>query len=84
MKITQGSIVAGEGEHIVLTGPVQGTVTLPDGEEVDVSPAAVAAPTQEKAAEIALAVSRFYAENGHPTDPDFSFDEKQSKKNLRS
>ena len=62
------------GEHVVLTGPITGTVTLPDGTEVDVSEEAVEAASPEQAEEIAHAVATRYAEEGHPTDPNFSYD----------
>ena len=63
-----------EGEHVVLTGPIVGTVTLPDGSEVDVTADVVAADSPEHAAQIAHAVSQRYADEGHPTDPNFTYD----------
>ncbi len=74
MKITPGSIVADEGEHIVLVGPISGNVTLDDGTVVDVSAPAVVAHSQEQADAIAHAVGQSYADNGHPDDPDFTYD----------
>jgi hypothetical protein len=71
------------GEHIVLTGPIRGTVTLADGTEVDVRPFQVEAESQEQAVEIAHLVSKRYAEEGHPAhDPDqpFVYDEDNSFK----
>jgi hypothetical protein len=73
MEITPGHIEA-PGEHVVLVGPIQGTVTLDDGEIVKVSAEAVVARDEDHAARIADAVGRAYAENGHPTDPDFTYD----------
>lgn len=76
MKITPGSIVAEEGEHVVLVGPIQGSVTLEDGSTVNVSAPAVVARDQDHADQIAHAVATHYAENGHPTDPGFTYEGK--------
>lgn len=69
MKITPGSIVADEGEHVVLTGPITGTVTLSDGEVVDVSDAAVLARDELHAAEIAHAIGQHWADPANPNPP---------------
>lgn len=65
MEFTPASI---KGEHVVLTGPISGTVTLEDGTVVDVSPVAVAVSSPEQAAAVAHAVGLRYAEEGHPHD----------------
>jgi hypothetical protein len=72
MKITPGHIDA-PGEHVVLVGPIQGSVTLDDGEIVNVTPVAVVARDEEHAEAIAHAVGQHYADNGHPTDPEFTY-----------
>lgn len=67
MKYTPGRI---EGEHIVLTGPITGTVTLEDGTVVNVNDNVVAADNPEQAAEIAHLVGQRYADEGHPQVPE--------------
>jgi len=62
MKVTQGNI---EGNHLVLTGPIQGAVTLEDGTTYDVSPAVIEVD-EEHRAEVAALVGQRYAEEGHP------------------
>jgi hypothetical protein len=65
-----------KGEHVVLTGPIVGDVTLPDGSKVDVTPAVISVDSEEKAAEVAHAIGKHWAEpaNIHPGqidhDPD--------------
>lgn len=66
IRITPGHIEA-DG-HVVLTGPIQGTVTTADGETLDVSPVAVEVESPEKAAEVADLIGRRYATEGHPED----------------
>lgn len=66
MQYTPPSIVS--TGHVVLTGPIQGTVTLQDGTVVDVSPVGVPAATPEQADEIAHLVGLRYAAEGHPDD----------------
>jgi hypothetical protein len=70
VKITPGSIVADEGEHIVLTGPINGTVTLSDGEVVDVTAPGVHARDELHAAEIAHAIGQHWADPSTPDHPD--------------
>lgn len=56
------------GTHIVMTGPISGTVTLPSGETVDVTSREIEVDSLEKAAEVAHQLGlRYYAE-GHPDD----------------
>jgi hypothetical protein len=60
--------------HIVLTGPIRGTVTLADGTVVDVRPDAVQVDSPEQAAEVAHLISQRYAAEGHPLhDPETPF-----------
>lgn len=73
MKITPGSIVS-DG-HVVLTGPIQGSVTLDDGTVVDVSPVVVEVSSPEEAAELADKIGQRYAEEGHPDDVELDTDE---------
>lgn len=64
MQYTPGSIVS-EG-HVVLTGPITGTVEMSDGTVVDVSPTVVEVSSQEEADELADLIGQRYAEEGHP------------------
>ena len=64
LEITPGSIVS--SGHVVLTGPINGTVTLHDGTVVNVSPLVVEAADQAQADEIAHEVGLRYAAEGHP------------------
>lgn len=59
--------------HAVVTGPITGEVELPNGERIDVSGPFVLVDTPEKAAEVADAIGRHYAEQGHPTDENFTY-----------
>lgn len=64
MKNTPGAV---EGTHILLTGPIQGTVELEDGTTVDVSsPFIEVDPDQADA--IAHQIGLRYAAEGHPDD----------------
>lgn len=53
--------------HVILTGPIQGTVTLEDGTVVDVS-APVIEVDPAQADEIAHRIGERYAAEGHPDD----------------
>lgn len=64
MKVTPGSV---EGTHVVLTGPITGTVQLEDGTVVDVS-APFIEVSDDQAAEIAHRIGERYAAEGHPDD----------------
>lgn len=66
MKIIPGSIVS--SGHVVLTGPIRGSVTLEDGTVVDVTPEIVEVSGQAEADEVAHLVGLRYAEEGHPND----------------
>lgn len=59
--------------YAVLTGPITGVVTLPDGREVNVTPAMITVEDQATADAVAHAVSTRYATEGHPTDPNFVY-----------
>lgn len=61
--------------HAVLTGPISGTVILPDGTEVDVSDPVITVADQATADAVAHAIAIRYATEGHPTDPDFTYTE---------
>ena len=62
MKMTPGSVV---GDHILLTGPIQGVVEMGDGRIVDVSPAFIEV-SDDDAEEIAHRIGVRHAEEGHP------------------
>lgn len=62
-------------QHAVLTGPITGTVLLPDGTEVDVTPELVSVPDQATADAVAHAIAVRYRDEGHPTDPNYTYDE---------
>lgn len=51
---------------VVLVGPITGNVVLPDGSQVDVTPAVVHVGSQAEALAVADAVSQRYVEEGHP------------------
>lgn len=60
-------------EFAVITGPIVGEVTLPDGSTLDVSDPVVYCESEEAAKQIAAAIGESYAANGHPTDPTFTY-----------
>jgi len=60
--------VADPGEHVLLTGPITGTVTTTDGTVVDVTQPAVVVPA-DQVDEVAHLVGLRYAAEGHPDDP---------------
>lgn len=64
MKHTPGSV---SGTHVLLTGPISGTVELSDGTTVDVS-APFIEVSDDQAAEIAHRIGERYAAEGHPDD----------------
>jgi uncharacterized membrane-anchored protein len=59
--------------HAIITGPITGQVTLDDGTAYNVTPGVIEVP-DEHAAEVAHLISTQYAEHGHPTDPNFTYD----------
>lgn len=62
--------IADPGEHVVMTGPVTGVMTLEDGTAVNVNEAFVAVDSKEKADELADKIGMHWAETGHPDDVD--------------
>lgn len=52
--------------HAVVTGPVQGSIHLSDGTDLDVSPAVVIVETAEQAAEVAHLIGERHQAQGHP------------------
>ena len=54
--------------HAVVTGPIVGTVMLPDGRIVDVTPQVVYVESQATAVAVAHAIGEHTATHGHPTD----------------
>lgn len=54
--------------HLVMTGPIRGTVTCADGTIVDVTGPGLEATTPAQAAEIAHLIGLRYATEGHPDD----------------
>lgn len=62
MQTIPGQVI---GEHVVLTGPIKGSVILEDGTTYDVSGEAVEAPLEHHA-EIAHLIGLRYAAEGHP------------------
>lgn len=67
MKYTPGSIVS--SGHVLLTGPIQGTVELEDGTVVDVSDPVIEVDP-DQADEIAHRIGLRYADEGHPEVPE--------------
>lgn len=58
-------------KHVVLTGPIKGAVTLPDGSVVDVTPATIEVDSLEQAAEVAHQIGLHWQANGHPDDVEY-------------
>jgi len=65
------------GEHVLLTGPITGTVTKADGTVVDVSPIGIEVADQDEADEIDFLIGQHWVEHGHPDD--FDIDEKGNR-----
>lgn len=51
---------------VVLTGPISGAVTLPDGKVVNVTPAVVPVATDAEGVLVAEAIGQRHADEGHP------------------
>lgn len=68
----------GTDTHAVLVGPIQANLTLADGTVVDAYPPVVYVDTYEQAQEVAHLVGQHYADNGHPTDPEFTYNKAAS------
>ena len=56
------------GTHVVLTGPIRGSVTTEDGTEVDVTAPVILVNSKEEAEEVSFLIGERYAEEGHPDD----------------
>jgi len=54
------------GPHVVVTGPIQGTVTAADGTEYDVSADQIEVESPERALEVAELIGQRYEKEGHP------------------
>ena len=60
--------------HLLVTGPVKGTVTLDDGRVIDVSPALIELDSFEDVLAVADKIGERHAERGHPElAPDDTF-----------
>jgi hypothetical protein len=57
-----------QGQHVILTGPIRGTVTKADGTEVDVSAPVIAVDSIEEAEEISFLIGEHFVAVGHPDD----------------
>lgn len=66
--ITHKHYIADPGETVVMTGPIQGLVTLDDGTKVNVNDPFVVVADQAQADELADKIGQHWAENGHPDD----------------
>lgn len=62
MKMTPGAV---EGDHVLLTGPIQGVVQLDDGRVVDVSPAFIEVDDDD-VEEICHRIGMRHFHEGHP------------------
>lgn len=58
--------------HVVMTGPISGAVTLEDGTTYDVSGLFVEVDP-DHAEEVAHLIGQRYADEGHPTDPNYTY-----------
>lgn len=56
--------------HVVVTGPIYGTVTTGDGVSYDVSDSVIEVQTPAHAVEVARLVGERHAAQGHPTHTD--------------
>ena len=65
LQVTPGSVT---GEHVMLTGPITGSVTTPDGQTFDVSPGVIAVDSPEQAELISALIGEHWVKNGHPDD----------------
>lgn len=67
LKQTGGDLAYESDGHVVLTGPINRSITLADGTTIDCSPAAVEVASPEQAQELAHLIGLHYEENGHPS-----------------
>ena len=54
-------------DHIVITGPITGTVTLPGGKIIDVTDPIIAVGSPKEAALVSNAIAQRFVEEGHPS-----------------
>lgn len=64
--------------HVLLTGPIRGTVTLDDGTVVDVTPDVIEVSGPVEAAQIDKQIGAHWVTHGHPDDVEWD-DETQSR-----
>lgn len=57
-------------QHALVTGPIQGLLTLEDGTVVNVTPAVIEVTGQEQADEISFLIGEHWVKHGHPDDID--------------
>lgn len=58
--------------HALVTGPgITGTVTLPDGQVIDVTDPVIYLPDLDTVNAVSDAIGARYAAEGHPLAPDF-------------
>ena len=60
-------------KHVVLTGPIRGSVTLPDGTEVNVTDKVIYVDDVETALAVAHEIGLRFEAEGHPDDPAFVY-----------
>jgi len=65
MKFIPGSV---QGDHVLITGPITGTVEREDGTIVDVTPPFIEVADQDEADELSFLIGEHWVENGHPDD----------------
>lgn len=56
--------------HVVLVGPIIGSVECADGTKYNVTPLVIEVASAEHAAEVAHLVGKRYAQEGHPAHKD--------------
>ncbi len=60
--------------HLIMTGPITGSVTTPDGTSYDVSPAFIEVASLDHAGDVSHAIGMRHQEEGHPLhDSDVPF-----------
>lgn len=62
-------------QHVLLTGPIQGLLTLADGTVVNVTPPIVEVTGQDQADELSFLIGERWVEQGHPDDIDEDVDD---------
>jgi hypothetical protein len=61
-------------QHALLTGPIQGLLTLQDGTVVNVTPDVIEVSGQEQADEVSFLIGEHWVQHGHPHDIDVDDD----------